>query len=117
MKKDGRPGPPIHLPEIAGAMLEAEPKLKLRYTSGKCTKCAPKVSRISEVGVAASSCLEGRKIENVEGIEEVDSYLQIRRFTQMKEAWQSCLFDQTQIYGPVVWPTERVAADAGGPSY
>ena len=77
------------------AMLKAKPKLKFDYAPGQSTQGSPEVSRISEVGVAASARLEGRKVENVEDIEEVGAGFEIRRFAKAKESRQSRLFDQT----------------------
>ena len=79
------------------APLETESKLQLSYAARKCAERAAKIAGVSEISIAAPTCLEGRQIENVEGVKEIRAHFKIRSLTQVEEVWQSRPLNNTEI--------------------
>ena len=88
--------PPIHRVKSI-PRLKAEPELKLCHASSEGAQRAPEVSGVREIGIATSAGLKGRKIENIEGIEEVGPDFQVCRLPEMKKTRQLRLLDETEI--------------------
>jgi hypothetical protein len=90
---------PTDSPSIARFRRKSETKSKLKLGDPSCkgAQGTPEVSCVCEIGIAPPAGLEGRKVENVEDVEEVGSNFEVRRLTQMQKTRQPRLLYDTEI--------------------